>query len=290
MFGSGPLGSGGGGGGDPVLGGDLSGTASAATVEKLDGNALNSAGARTALGLGNSATHPSTDFAGAGASSSSVAPAFTSTAQIGGYACYWHAPAADGVTLWTATNKNDAQPKAPAAQPDCLRLVRIVTGGTWVSTDDVTATIVGRVDVATSYTASYVIPANTPANTTILFRSQATALPLARATTIEWDQPAGWTAGTFLVETDSALQVLPFNYYGSGTVLAIAEKAGAAGAAMADVSPLGTLYRDSLAVAGTRTLYDPATTPNGATDIVLIVRIDDAPGGSVASHAHVQAA
>lgn len=292
--------------GDPALGGDLSGTASAATVLKLNGNNLNSAGARSALGLGSSATHAASDFAGAGSNTSSVAPgvtdgghshSFTGTAQIWGFPVTWLRPAAEGVTLVTATAKGDAQPKVAAAQPDCCRMVAVQLSGAWASTEDVTVTIQGVCDVAAPYSAAYVIPANSVAGSTVTFYAVDAAYPLLRVTSVSWSQPAGWSAGTFAVITDVALAVLPLPYYSSGTATVQAEKAGAAGGPLADANA-GTLYRSALG-SGVRPIYEPTTALDGLTDVVAYVRIDENPGGSTGSavtnltvnaHTHAQQA
>lgn len=67
---------------DPVLGGDLSGTASAATVLKLNGNNLNSAGARSALGLGSAATQNTSAFDASGAATAAQAASAQKSANL----------------------------------------------------------------------------------------------------------------------------------------------------------------------------------------------------------------
>lgn len=109
----------------------------------------------------------------------------------------WRRPDAAGATDYTTnTAKADAQAKSPSAQPDFIRTLRVATS-TWTSTASVTVTVTGTDRFGTTITEDLVIVA---AGTTV-----DGSKPFATITSVSWTTPAGWSAGTFKVQSGTKL-------------------------------------------------------------------------------------
>lgn len=313
---------------DPVLGGDLSGTASAASVVKLAGNALNSAGARNALGLGSAATHSAGDFDAAGAAgavqSASVqksanlgdlsdssaglvalggakagvntdpaTPSFTPSTQIAAEMCDFGVVALPGVAVSAALTAGTTYPADPIAQPSWPCMLEAVTSLDYANTDDLVF-IVQSDDDVNPFSEALTIPANTPGGTTISFVSNNNVLPVGTITAINCSAvPPGWTAGSVTLQTGAELEILPFRYYqpsGPGVeVKCFGEWYGAPALPLSNDGTKGTLARVDLGD-GNRHLYTPAHV-TGTNRITALLRLDfTGAGGSVGAHAHNQKA
>ena len=106
-------------------------------------------------------------------------------------------PQATSTDMSTATAKGDAQAKAPSAHLNCPRNVQIVTAS-WTSTVVVNVVLTG-VDVhGQTVSETVTIPS---AGTTV----QGVKGWLDAPTITSWDTPAGWTAGTFKLQTGTKL-------------------------------------------------------------------------------------
>lgn len=104
----------------------------------------------------------------------------------------WRRADAAGTDYCTATSKGDSQAKAPSAQTDFPRTVQVATSG-FTSSAEVTVTVTGKDAYGDTITDAIVVPS---AGTTTQGVKAFTKI-----TQIDWTAPAGWTAGTFKVQS-----------------------------------------------------------------------------------------
>lgn len=99
---------------------------------------------------------------------------------------------AGGVDVTSSTAKGDSQPKAATAQPDFPRNVQLVTSG-FTSNTDIVVTVVGTGFNGELVTEAITLPmAGSTTQGARVFRT---------VTSVTWTTPAGWSAGTFKVQT-----------------------------------------------------------------------------------------
>lgn len=267
MLPSGPLGTGGGGGGaDP-------------TALKKDQNLAD----LPDLGQAheNFGFYPN-QYATAGYVTTSVQPGFTPTGRIGAYMCDCGKPSGAGVALTAALAAGDTYPVLPIAQPRWPCMIRIVLSNDWSADADVSFVVASESDFS-NFSALYTVPANTPGGTVLTFRADTNVIPIAELLAVSCVPPPGWTAGTATIETDSALQILPVFYYGDGNATCTVQAEYVDDA----LGTVGTVLRAALGE-GVRPLYIPHEAMDGTKKLRILARIDDKVGGTVANHNHVQ--
>ena len=131
-------------------------------------------------------------------------------------------PNVTGANLVSATAIGAGQPKVASAQPNCPRVAQVKTGGAWASTDPVVVTLTGvGYNGIGGITDAVTIPGGTGISTAI-----QGVKPFLTLTSITWTMPAGWTAGTFTVETGTALGVVD----PTGTTIGVLKEVGYADA------------------------------------------------------------
>lgn len=245
--------------------------------EIIDGTLITT-GVLTAAGLYTPATAPDAahdwtiyfEFVPPGAGAAGAAPVGQSAGSVGkitlSFHEIWRLPDAPGTALKSSLAVNTSLPATLTTQPDYPRTFELVTDGSWASTAQVDVTLTGITKDGDPGSEIISIPANTAINTTI---ENTHAKALASVSAVSYNQPGGWTAGTFAVKT--------------GTKLGLRAPAGATLTAYKEVkytdaaSPPNPVNATVGTVDATTNTYVPSTTIDGLTDIEVWYVAKDAP-------------
>jgi len=166
----------------------------------------------------------------------------------------WRRPDAAATDYTTATSKGDSLAKAPSAQPDYPRTLRVATSS-FTSSATVAVTVTGTDIFGETITETITVPA---AGTTT-----EGVKPFCKITSVSWEAPAGWTVGTFKVQSGTklglSLPVLAKNLVGRKEIAAD-DDAVPPNPADATVGTVNTTYMT----------YAPTTTLNAQNSVQLI--------------------